>query len=426
MECYTQVDNTTRNKLSDLFNTWKIPVTGSHSLSPVFPTEDTYKIEEALARMRAVQERSAYGSPAPWQQMSRPPVVDQLLQDISGLLRTLDTRVRINPDDHQSRDLMGKLMQLCNLLETTVLRPYQLDEIRDQLRGIASLCAQPVSRIHTPVPASQPPMDLFAQLAMAGMIDSGTAIQAPHLVDLNSQAMLVSRPELIELLYGSMPLQCYQCGQRWHDSPTERTLKDEHLDWHFKTNKRLRELSVRAQSRALYIAETDWITFTIETTTKEQAAPDTVTAAQINSSVPKPSDPAQQNATCPICKENFETVWDDAAENWMWKNAVDVGGTICHATCYAEATAAQKRSDAKTALKEDKPDSDEDIALPMHNGVKIEPNVDDPVIKKEEETTPFVLEDALRSIAGVLGTKRRLSDDGSEDRRIKAEPSPDE
>ena len=181
MDCYTAVDPATRHKLGDLFNTWKLPVTGSHSPIPVFPLEDTRRIEEALQRMRMVQERSQYNSPvpyvAPWQQPPpsrfdippRPPIVDQLLHDIEGLLLTLDTRVRVNPDDYQSLDLIGKLRQLHDILRTTALRSNQLDEIRDQLRGITSLCAQPPLARFTPQvePATN---DLFAQLAKAGII----------------------------------------------------------------------------------------------------------------------------------------------------------------------------------------------------------------------------------------------------------------
>lgn len=443
-------------------------------------------------RMRIIQERSAYASPspfgAPWQHgqadfsrfaspaMGRPPIVDHLLQDVDGLLHTLETRVRINAEDYQSMDLMQKLRQLHEILYTTALRPAQLEEIRAQLRGIASLCAQPVLPIHTPTPvppafgqmpeATSMPVDLFAQLTKAGIIGGAAPLPSmpmKPIIELNSQAMLVSHPELIKILYEDMPLQCYQCGQRWQDSPTERALKDEHLDWHFKTNKRLREHAVRSQSRALYLTETDWISFTSENSHSKETVPagkSSTTSVMVETTVTKPSDPTLQDATCPICKESFITSWDDAAEEWIWKNAVNVNGTIYHSNCYADASAAKERADAREArngtiaskggtdikVKEERDldqgdedeDEDEDIVLPMHvpevkpeDVVKEEPA--EPSFETDAEQAgvqaPFVLTEALKSLSGTLsalnGSKRKASEELEDtvERRVKEEPT---
>lgn len=39
---------------------------------------------------------------------------------------------------------------------------------------------------------------------------------------------------------------------------------------------------------------------------------------------------------CPICKEKFHSEWDEEKEDWVWKNAIKVGGRIYHASCFAE------------------------------------------------------------------------------------------
>jgi pre-mRNA cleavage complex 2 protein Pcf11 len=39
---------------------------------------------------------------------------------------------------------------------------------------------------------------------------------------------------------------------------------------------------------------------------------------------------------CPICKEKFNSEWDEEKEDWVWRNAIKVGGRIYHASCYAE------------------------------------------------------------------------------------------
>lgn len=69
MGCYTAVDNNTRRSLEALFSTWKLPVAGSNSSFPVYPPEDTRKIDAALLQIRALQERNPayqqYGPPQP-------------------------------------------------------------------------------------------------------------------------------------------------------------------------------------------------------------------------------------------------------------------------------------------------------------------------------------------------------------------------
>lgn len=54
--------------------------------------------------------------------------------------------------------------------------------------------------------------------------------------------------------------------------------------------------------------------------------------------IPVPNDPAMANTTCPICQEKFETVWHDEAQEWVWMDAVKIGGRIYHASCHAEAS----------------------------------------------------------------------------------------
>jgi pre-mRNA cleavage complex 2 protein Pcf11 len=52
--------------------------------------------------------------------------------------------------------------------------------------------------------------------------------------------------------------------------------------------------------------------------------------------IPVPTDAALSNVNCPICQEKFEGVWHDEAQEWVWMDAVKVGGRIYHATCLAE------------------------------------------------------------------------------------------
>ena len=68
----------------------------------------------------------------------------------------------------------------------------------------------------------------------------------------------------------------------------------------------------------------------------------TQTTSEVKDSTPQPDAtiPAPTGALadqpCPICKEKFNSEWDEDKEDWVWKNAIKVGGKIYHASCYAE------------------------------------------------------------------------------------------
>ncbi|CAG8693392.1 7359_t:CDS:2, partial [Acaulospora morrowiae] len=55
------------------------------------------------------------------------------------------------------------------------------------------------------------------------------------------------------------------------------------------------------------------------------------------STVIVPLDPEKASKPCPICQEKFQFFWNDADEEWLFRNAVEVDGVIYHATCHADA-----------------------------------------------------------------------------------------
>ena len=52
--------------------------------------------------------------------------------------------------------------------------------------------------------------------------------------------------------------------------------------------------------------------------------------------VPVPQDPTMAQAPCPICQEKFDPQWLVEANDFVWMDALQVGGKIYHATCYEE------------------------------------------------------------------------------------------
>ena len=72
-----------------------------------------------------------------------------------------------------------------------------------------------------------------------------------------------------------------------------------------------------------------------------------------NEFIPVPSDHALANAPCPICQEKFETSWNEEAQDFVWMDAVKIGGRVYHASCHAEI----RKDGGNTPLRISTPDS---------------------------------------------------------------------
>ena len=71
-------------------------------------------------------------------------------------------------------------------------------------------------------------------------------------------------------------------------------------------------------------------------TTKAVLAASLAAADPSNKHIPVPSDPGLRNQPCPICQENFETTWNDELEMFVWRDAIQIGSRVYHASCYSE------------------------------------------------------------------------------------------
>lgn len=130
------------------------------------------------------------------------------------------------------------------------------------------------------------------------------------------------------------------------------------MDWHFRVHQRMIEAEKRGQHRSWYVDEADWAR-SVETVDLDQQyeAPDPGNSGNNNSGgsrdaaadgaggggakmqyIPVPDEGDTTNSVCPICQEKFETKWLDEAQEWVWTDALRVGGRAYHASCYAEVT----------------------------------------------------------------------------------------
>ncbi|EMR08083.1 hypothetical protein PNEG_03523 [Pneumocystis murina B123] len=429
---YTLMEPHLRMKMEELLQTWKQPVPGTNSLTPVFSQEITRKIDGLLNKIRQLrlqhdQQRKLQASKSTMipsvplnsvvdyssgiinlGNISGNPdyignqhaslsitsniTVNSLLVDISSLLAVAQKRVLLNPDDEIALKQIPALIKLQSILQISALPADQLYAIKEQLSALSLQQQQnTLQAVHYyPLQASYigssinvPPNiqstdteTLLASLRSAGLLTdvsknstndlksclsldpnnltlSSLALlnNSLNTIELKSSSLTKHRPELVVLLYECMSLQCHTCAKRFEDTQDGRKKRDAHLDWHFRINNRLRELSSRGQSRSWYFDEEEWIKYT-----HEDGSLITVEPLDNDLDKPKkhkdfnhddsyvltPTDPNAANEPCPICKEKFISVWNEDVEEWVWKNSISIEGVIYHANCLSEASAASQ------------------------------------------------------------------------------------
>lgn len=166
---------------------------------------------------------------------------------------------------------------------------------------------------------------------------------------------------LADVLYGRIPQYCRQDGARFLNGRIGDARASAQLDAHFRIQRRAREQTNRAQQRLWAVLEADWVKSHDFGTEHETQKPKKVEAAMPKSAsggllkttadlkqkmVLRPRDPVEASRPCPICREGFETKFDEDEEEYYWLNAIGmdrkVGGTtersevFYHATCHFE------------------------------------------------------------------------------------------
>lgn len=253
----------------------------------------------------------------------------------------------------------------------------------------------PSAGAHVPTPASAPAgsaQDLIASLRMAGLLPSQSV---PTVVqqDLEYSNMIMSLNLTLtasdmqkELPLGSLeainfkelPLQCRQCANRFPSGAKGQASMDQHLDWHFRQNRRAKDSAVRGQSRSWFSRLEEWIRggHDDDAPTKRNEANEeggarvatSLTPAQeaelkaaTKSFVVAPSDdPGVATKPCPICKELFKSEWSEDEEEWIWKNAIKVQDIYYHGSChYSAKTLSSSVRQQSTDSREGTPQVDE-------------------------------------------------------------------
>ncbi|KAK0740208.1 hypothetical protein B0T18DRAFT_204234 [Schizothecium vesticola] len=206
---------------------------------------------------------------------------------------------------------------------------------------------------------------LLAMLRQKGLLKTDAAAkpkkQAYHSQRFSQASLKQHRPHLTPLFYDDLGAPCTQCGRRFRPDAAGRRQKTAHMDWHFRVHQRLADSEKRGLYRSYYVDEMDWIQTPLTgdadyahataATTTAAAHEDQADAGGSGGGGQKqggrkqlqqlqylavPDDGDSAEAACPICQERFEMKWLDEAQEWVWMDAVRLGGRVFHASCHRE------------------------------------------------------------------------------------------
>jgi len=248
-----------------------------------------------------------------------------------------------------------------------------------------------------------------------------------HDVKLTSADISRKRPDIVEFLYDRLAAQCKQCGIRFPDTVFGKKRMEDHLDMHFKQNRKANQNIGRGHSRSWFVGVEDWVhDMSVDVKGKGRAdgvRPMNAKAAAAAEVAKRDADlraqfivvPRGEEAkpvACPICKESFKSEWVEEVEDWVWRNAVLKDERVYHATCHAEAAngLAQRLRSELASLRSHS--STPEAVGAVRAGVTPPPS-------------GLKISDALRSVSlspspesKLVGTKRKVDDT---DRSVSAE-----
>ncbi|KIL68074.1 hypothetical protein M378DRAFT_158585 [Amanita muscaria Koide BX008] len=233
-------------------------------------------------------------------------------------------------------------------------------------------------------------------------------------IQLNSLDIMRKRPNVVNLLYDQLSLQCKQCGLRFADTVVGKKRMEEHLDMHFRQNRKATQNVGRGHSRSWFTSAEDWShdlppdvkgkgrenntrSFNARVAAEEVAKREAELRAQYV--VVSPGDEAKA-LSCPICKEQLKTEFLEEDEEWVWKNATKKDDRVYHATCFAEATAVKSSFAARLRFEKHGSRS----GTPDTQSSRTTPPPDSRISRSKSPISP-------PRESKVVGTKRKVQSD---------------
>ncbi|XP_057662114.1 pre-mRNA cleavage complex 2 protein Pcf11 isoform X5 [Diorhabda carinulata] len=225
---------------------------------------------------------------------------------------------------------------------------------------------------------------------------------------LNLKRITFERPEtlrvrqsnLYNMLYSGM--QCSTCGMRF--TAEASMLYSQHLDWHFRQNRRGKKNSRVATSRRWYYSLTDWKNYEeledLEEREKnyfdeqkqaEGAGEDADEDVEIPSVA---ADPDSTDESCVVCRDKFDQFFNEEKEEWHLKNAIRIDDKTYHPVCYEDFQQSLLEQTLDESIKapeeKEKQKDKEEIEEPAIPGLEIIIDDDDEELEKESQVAEVV------------------------------------
>ncbi|XP_064215104.1 pre-mRNA cleavage complex 2 protein Pcf11 isoform X1 [Tribolium castaneum] len=257
------------------------------------------------------------------------------------------------------------------------------------------------------LPSSLNINELFQKLVATGIVATQEPVaepQPPPPVKTvrrstmeNLRPVTFNRPEtlkmrqslLYEALYSGM--QCSSCGMRF---PPEQSIHySQHLDWHFRQNRKGKKNIRVAASRRWYYSLSDWKNYEeiedLEEREKNYFDQQQLQAEGAGDDVDEevevpsvPADPDVQDAHCEVCQDRFDHFFNEEKEEWHLRNAVRVEDKTYHPVCYEDYQASLLEPAEECKMEEPEP---EETKIEEANIPGLEIILDDDDEEEEEE-----------------------------------------
>ncbi|KIY49317.1 hypothetical protein FISHEDRAFT_22185, partial [Fistulina hepatica ATCC 64428] len=134
-----------------------------------------------------------------------------------------------------------------------------------------------------------------------------------------------------------LPIQCKQCALRFPDSDVGKKALQDHLDMHFRQNRKASMNIGRGHSRGWFVSQDDWRN-EYSSQGKNRAEAEVADEAKADeaklraSFVVVPHGEEASTVVCPVCKESFKSEFNEDDEEWVWRNAVKKEDKACSCT----------------------------------------------------------------------------------------------
>ncbi|XP_037712495.1 uncharacterized protein LOC119548976 isoform X2 [Drosophila subpulchrella] len=262
-----------------------------------------------------------------------------------------------------------------------------------------------------------------ATAAAPAPVPAGPPLEPIKRIDLRKPETIKTRQAaVVATLY--LGMQCSSCGVRF---PPEQTIKySQHLDWHFRQNRRERDSTRKVTSRRWYYDLNDWRQYEeiedVEEREKNfleaQGQPGGIEALEELSQQRSLDSPVPTCAAgtddvdhcCDMCHEKFEQFYNEELEEWHLRSAIRVEDKIYHPLCYEDYKAslnppAEVKSDKDvdmnntddnamdTLIKVEDDDDDEEGATKPPQSIVDDDDDDVIVLPNEEPSVTEIVDD---------------------------------